>query len=152
MSESCVYFDSFSLQSSHSCFRLIELKMSPTQQLVVLTVSESSDSLNLQARVKIIYCYTFVTASMIRLLQFITATTSTTSYPGTQTTQTQEMEQPPAAVAKDPPATASKFREIRQPPTKRRNDQPEPAVEQDSVVVPGKIFESRTKMQMSNNI
>jgi len=77
---------------------------------------------------------------MICMLQFITATTSTTSYPGTQTTQTQEMEQPPAAVAKEPPATASKFREIRQPPTKRRNDQPEPAVEQDSVVIPGKTF------------
>jgi len=44
------------------CFRLIELKMSPTQQLVVLTVSESSDSLNLQARAKTIQCaVTFVT-------------------------------------------------------------------------------------------
>jgi hypothetical protein len=74
------------------------------------------------------------------LLQFITATTSTTSYPGTQSTQTQEIQQQPTVAIKEPPTTTSKFRDIRQPPTKRRNDQPEPTFEPDSVVVPGKTF------------
>jgi hypothetical protein len=57
------------------------------------------------------------------------------------------MDLPPAVAAKDPAACASKFREIRQPPVKRRNDQPEPAVDQDSVVVPGKISISFFKQQ-----
>jgi hypothetical protein len=137
MSESCVCADSPPLQVSHPSLRLIELKMSPTQQLVVFTVSESSDSLNIQ--VWGWYC-TDLSVQIIQLLQFITATTSTTSYPGTQSTQTQEMQQTPTITAKEPPMTASKFREIRQPPPKRRNDQPEAAIDQDSVVVPGKIF------------
>ena len=75
---------------------------------------------------------------MNRPVQFITATTSTTSYPGTQTTQTQDVEPPPVA-AKEQPVTTSKFREIRQPPAKRRNEQPESTAEQ-CVVVPGNLL------------
>jgi hypothetical protein len=50
------------------------------------------------------------------------------------------MELPHATARMEPAANTSKFREVRQPPAKRRNDEPEPAVEQELVVVPGKPF------------